>query len=454
MTNGAGADRAGADRGGPGGLDVDALLLVSFGGPEGPDDVMPFLRNVTRGRAVPELRLAEVAAHYDHFDGRSPINDQNRALLAALRERLAPLPVYWGNRNWAPYLADAVARMRADGVRRAACFVTAAFASYSGCRQYREDLAEALRQVGPGAPDLVKLRLFFDHPGFVEPMVDHCVRAVGSLPAEVRDGARLVFTAHALPLEQAVVSGPDGGAYERQLRATAEVIAARVGARLGRSHPWQLAFCSRSGPPGAPWLEPDINDALAVLAEDGEQAAVIVPVGFVSDHMEVVYDLDVEAVRTAGEHGIAVARAGTVGTDPRFVDMVADLLAERRHPDWDRPALSEEGPAHDVCPLHCCDPAGPLAFWARTGVNGSRAVMTGGAGTRAHGRPGVRRPAAAGVPADLCGRGHGRPGLSGPGPCGQPNDPGPADGRPGDEATILVEERASVARPDSPPAGE
>ncbi|MEX5707964.1 ferrochelatase [Parafrankia sp. FMc6] len=412
-------DAAGHGRG----IDVDALLLVSFGGPEGPEDVLPFLRNVTRGRGVPEARLAEVVAHYDRFGGRSPINDQNRALLAALRERLAPMPVYWGNRNWQPYLADAVARMRADGVRRAACFVTSAFASYSGCRQYREDLAAALEQVGPGAPDLVKLRLFFDHPGFVEPMVDHCVRALATLPVAVRDEARLVFTAHALPRSQAAASGPDGGAYERQLRAAAGVIAQRVAARVGTRHEWQVAYCSRSGPPGVPWLEPDVNDALAALADGGARAAVIVPVGFVSDHMEVVYDLDVEAVRTASERGLAVARAGTVGTDPRFVAMVADLVAERRSPEWERPALSGEGPSHDVCPLHCCD-------------------------------PGARRPAAAGVPADLCAHGPARSGVT----ASQPGRPANAErsrhGEPRNEATILVDERAGTSRSDSHPAGE
>nr|WP_066067732.1 ferrochelatase [Frankia sp. EI5c] len=436
------------------GTEVDALLLVSFGGPESPEDVLPFLRNVTRGRDVPEERLAEVAAHYDHFGGRSPINDQNRALLAALRRRLAPMPVYWGNRNWAPYISDAVAHMRADGVRRAACFVTAAFASYSGCRQYREDLAAALRQTGPGAPDLIKLRLFFDHPGFVEPMVDHCVRAIEALPTEARDAARLVFTAHALPLAQAIASGPDGGAYERQLRAAAAVIAAGVHTRMGRRHSWQLAYCSRSGPPAVRWLEPDVNDALAALAAGGEKAAVIVPVGFVSDHMEVVYDLDVEAVATARRHGLAVVRAGTVGTDPRFVDMVADLVAERQRPGWERRALSDEGPAHDVCPLHCCDPERPSTVdgWRSQGAGRTRTAAE--TGTRAHGRAGVRRPAAAGVPADLRGRGPGSSGLAGREPVRQSEDRGSRDGGPRDEATILVEERASASRPDSNPAGE
>ena len=369
--------------------DVDALLLVSFGGPEGPDDVLPFLRNVTRGRNVPDERLAEVAERYLRFGGRSPINDANRALLAALRAEL-DLPVYWGNRNWAPYLADALARMRADGIRRAACFVTSAFASYSGCRQYREDLAAALAQVGPGAPELIKLRLFFAHPGFVEPMVDNTVAALASLPEAVRDRARLVFTAHSLPLSQAETSGPDGGAYVRQLLAVAAVVADRVeqaeraeraGSGPAPRRGWDLAYCSRSGPPTAAWLEPDVGDRLAELAKAGVEAAVIIPLGFVSDHMEVVYDLDVEAAGTARAHGMAVARAATVGTDPRFVAMVGELIEERRHPERERRALTAEGPSHDVCPLRCCEPR-------------------------------VRRPAAAGVPADLAARPGGADGAA------------------------------------------
>lgn len=357
---------------GAGATPIDALLLVSFGGPEGPDDVLPFLRNVTRGRDVPPDRLAEVARHYRRFGGRSPINDQNRALLAALRAALPDLPVYWGNRNWTPYLTEAIAAMRADGIRRAACFVTSALASYSGCRQYRENLAAAVADVGPGAPELIKLRLFFDHPGFVGPMVDRCVRALDELPKPVRAEAHLIFVAHSLPTSQAAASGPHGGAYVRQLRAAGGAVAERVAARTGVSRRWDVAYCSRSGPPGTPWLEPDVNDRLRELADAGAPGAVIVPIGFVSDHMEVVYDLDVEAMTTARERGLTVTRAATVGTDKRFVTMVAELVEERRRPTGTRPALSTQGPSHDVCPLHCCEPR-------------------------------VRRPAAAGVPADLAG---------------------------------------------------
>jgi ferrochelatase len=352
--------------------EVDALLLVSFGGPEGPDDVLPFLRNVTRGRDVPAARIAAVAEQYRRFGGRSPINDQNRALLAALRAEVAPLPVYWGNRNWRPYLTEAVAAMRADGVRTAACFVTSAFSSYSGCRQYREDLAEALAAAGPGVPELIKLRPYFDHPGFVVPMVDRCRAALDELPAGLRDGAHLVFVAHSVPLAQARASGTDGGAYPRQLDAVAWLIADRIAAHTGVRHPWDVTYCSRSGPPAVPWLEPDVSDRLAALAAGGATAVVIVPLGFVSDHLEVVNDLDVVAVGRARDLGLAVARAGTVGSDHRFVRMVRDLVEERRHPRSPRPALTAVGPAPDVCPLLCCAPP-------------------------------VRRPAAAGTPQDAVG---------------------------------------------------
>jgi protoporphyrin/coproporphyrin ferrochelatase len=329
----------------------DALLLVSFGGPEGPDEVLPFLRNVTRGRGVPDERLAEVAGHYDRFGGRSPINDQNRALLAALRSELAPMPVYWGNRNWRPTLAEALAAMRDDGITRAACFVTSAFASYSGCRQYREDLAEAAAEVGDGVPELAKLRLYFDHPGFVEPLVDNVTAALAELPAARRDGAAMVFVAHSVPMWQARTSGPDGGAYPAQLAAVGAVIAERVGARTGWRGAWEIAYSSRSGPPSVPWLEPDIGDRLAAL---GPAAAVVVPIGFVSDHLEVVYDLDVMAAGRAAAAGVEVRRAATVGTDPRFVRMVAGLLAERAAPAAPRPALTALPPARDICPRSCC----------------------------------------------------------------------------------------------------
>ncbi len=352
---------------------IDALLLVSFGGPESPSDVVPFLRNVTRGRGVPEERLTRVAEQYRRFGGRSPINDQNRALLAALRVELAPLPVYWGNRNWSPFLADALERMRRDGVGRAACFVTSAFASYSGCRQYRENLAQARAQVGPGAPELIKLRQYFDHPGFVLPMVDHVVDELATIPAALREETRLVFVAHSIPLAQAASSGPDGDAYPRQLAAAAEVIVDRVALRTGRRHRHDLVYSSRSGPPAVPWLAPDVGDHLAALGSAGDtRSVVVVPIGFVSDHMEVVHDLDVMAAARAQAAGLSFRRASTVGTDPRFVTMVRELLDERRRGDLSPAALSPLGPSHDVCPLWCCAPR----------------------------PPGRRLPAAAGVPAD------------------------------------------------------
>nr|WP_284346974.1 ferrochelatase [Frankia sp. Cppng1_Ct_nod] len=336
---------------------IDALLLVSFGGPRAPADVMAFLRNVTRGRGVPDERLAEVAAHYHRFGGRSPINDQNEALLTALATELAPLPVYWGNRNWSPFLTDALERMRQDGIRRAACFVTSAYASYSGCRQYRENLADARAEVGPGAPELIKLRHYFDHPGFVLPMVDNVVAALETITRSLRDTARLVFVAHSIPLAQSAASGPDGDSYPRQFAATAAVIADRVASRTGRRHPYDLAYVSRSGPPEVPWLTPDVGDHLAGLAAVGTtRSVVVVPTGFVSDHMEIVYDLDVEASGRAEAAGLTFRRAATVGTDRRFVAMVRELLDERRRGDVSRAALSELGPSHDVCPPRCCAP--------------------------------------------------------------------------------------------------
>ncbi|CAO5180471.1 Coproporphyrin III ferrochelatase [Frankia sp. AiPs1] len=336
----------------------DALLVVSFGGPERPADVWPFLRNVTAGRDVPEARLAVVADQYRMLGGRSPLNDQNRALAAALREQLPGLPVYWGNRNWTPYLADTVAEMAAAGVRRAACFVTSAFPSYSGCRQYREDLAGALASLPAGvrAPELVPLRLFFDHPGFIEPMVDHSVAAIAALPAKAAADAHLLFTAHSLPLSQARASGPHGHAYPRQLRAVAELVAAGVERRTGVGHPVEVVYCSRSGPPSVPWLEPDVGDRLEELAGQGAAGAVMVPLGFVSDHMEVVHDLDVVATGRARERGLAVTRASTVGTDRRFVAMVGELLAERSDVRLPQRALSAAGPWPDVCPAGCCQP--------------------------------------------------------------------------------------------------
>jgi protoporphyrin/coproporphyrin ferrochelatase len=339
----------------------DALLLVSFGGPERPEDVVPFLENVTRGRGIPRERLEEVGEHYLRFGGRSPINDLNREFLAALREDLAgaglELPVYWGNRNWEPYLSDTVARMAADGITRAACFVTSAYSSYSSCRQYRENLADAVAGV-PGAPRLDKLRHYFNHPGFVEPVVDAALAALAELPVEVRDGAHLAFVTHSIPVSMSDTSGPDGGAYPAQHLSVATEVVERVRQETGRRHPHRLVFCSRSGPPHVPWLEPDVNDHLERLADDGVAAVVLVPVGFVSDHMEVIYDLDTEALATAEKLGLPAARAATPGVDPRFVAAVRDLLLERatveRGGPVARAAVGSIEPLWDRCPVGCC----------------------------------------------------------------------------------------------------
>jgi ferrochelatase len=335
-------------------VSYDAVLVVSFGGPEGPDDVLPFLENVTRGRGVPRDRLVAVAGHYDHFGGVSPINAQNRALIAAVEADFArngvDLPIYWGNRNWRPYLADTVRQMTADGVRRALAFVTSAYASYSGCRQYQDDIAAAREQVGEGAPQIDKIRHFFNHPGFVEANVDAVRAALESLPADRRDAARLVFTAHSIPVAMAQASGPEGGLYVAELAETARLVAERV----APGRPYDLVWQSRSGPPQVPWLEPDIVDHIDALAGDGVPAVVVSPIGFISDHMEVRWDLDNEAAAAAAARGIAFVRAATPGTDPRFVTMVRELVLERSEPDRAPRALGLMGPSHDTCPLGCC----------------------------------------------------------------------------------------------------
>jgi ferrochelatase len=344
----------------------DAFLLVSFGGPEGPGDVMPFLQNVTRGRRIPPERLAEVATHYDAFGGVSPINQQCRDLLAAAGEGFAAagldLPLYWGNRNWDPYLADTVRAMAADGVRRALAFVTSAYGSYSSCRQYLDDIERARAEAGPGAPVIDKIRHYFNHPGFIEPLADSTRAAIGRLTDAVRSGAHLVFTAHSIPEAMAAASGPPGGRpppgrYVTQLTEAARLVAERAGGQ-----PWQLVYQSRSGPPAQPWLGPDVNDHLAGLAAAGAAAAVLVPVGFVSDHMEVLHDLDDEAAATAARLGLPLQRAATPGTDPRFVAMITDLVRERLAGPEDheeRAALGRLGPACDACPADCCSPLAP-----------------------------------------------------------------------------------------------
>jgi protoporphyrin/coproporphyrin ferrochelatase len=340
----------------------DAFLLVSFGGPEGPDDVMPFLENVTRGRGIPPERLAAVAEHYHAFGGVSPINQQCRDLLAAVRADFAAnglsLPLYWGNRNWSPYLTDTVRAMADDGVRRAVAFVTSAYSSYSSCRQYLDDIERARAAVGPDAPRIDKIRRFFNHPGFIEPFAANARAALASLPAGVREDAHLVFTAHSIPVAMADSSGPSGGRrYVTELTEAARLIAERVGAAR---HPWTLAYQSRSGPPSQPWLEPDVRDHLTELAKSGTVAVVVIPVGFVSEHMEVVHDLDLEAAHTADCLGLAFARAATPTAHPRFASMVTELVRERLAlPDDPGPAgepafLGTMGMPSQECPAGCC----------------------------------------------------------------------------------------------------
>lgn len=352
----------------------DALLLLSFGGPEAPEDVVPFLENVTRGRGIPKERLTEVGKHYFLFGGVSPINEQNRELLAALRKDFAghglDLPVYWGNRNWAPFLVDTLREIAEDGHRRVAVLATSAYAGYSGCRQYRENLADALEQlIGEGVPELRvdKLRHFYNHPGFVRPMVDATLAALAELPAGVRDGARLAFTTHSIPEAMAETSGAPGdpargrpgGAYVAQHLDVARLIAEAVEAATGvADRPWELVFQSRSGAPHIPWLEPDICDHLESLHAEGAPAAVMIPIGFVSDHMEVKYDLDTEARAKAAELGLPVSRAATVGADPRFTAAVRELVLERAEAERGTPvercALGALGASHDVCAVACC----------------------------------------------------------------------------------------------------
>src|SRR3954470_3576472 len=333
----------------------DALMIVSFGGPDRREDVLPFLENVLRGRNVPGERMLEVAEHYYHCGGRSPINDQNRALIAALekefKQHSIALPIYWGNRNWDPLLADTLRKMAADGVRRALAFVTAAYSSYSGCRQYRENIAAARAEVGPGAPEIDKLRVFFNHPGFIEPMVEHTRAALERIPSERREAAEVVFTAHSIPLSMAA-----GCRYEEQLREACRLVVEGLNEEgRGPKLRWDLAYQSRSGPPQQPWLEPDVGDYLAArYQQDGVREFAIVPIGFISDHMEVVYDLDTELKQRCESLGVNMVRAATVGTHPRFIRMIRELVEERMSESTQRLALGTKGPSHDVCPEDCC----------------------------------------------------------------------------------------------------
>ncbi|MGH2754272.1 MAG: ferrochelatase [Actinomycetota bacterium] len=321
----------------------DAVLYVSFGGPEGPDEVMPFLERVTGGRGVPRARLEEVAQHYHLFGGVSPINAQNRAVIEALEEGI-DLPIYWGNRNSAPLLTDTVQRMADDGITRAICFVASAYSSYSGCRQYREDIAAAQSAVGPGAPKIDKLRVFFNHPGFIEPQTEKVKVALAAIPEERRAGVHLVFTAHSVPRAMAETSS-----YVDQLLESSRLVSAATG-----DHPWALVYQSRSGPLEVPWLEPDVVAHLEKLSAEGVTDVIVVPIGFVSDHLEVRYDLDVEAAATAARLGLNMVRAEAVGAHPAYVRMIVDLIAERFGTGPSRAALGKFPASHDICARDCC----------------------------------------------------------------------------------------------------
>jgi ferrochelatase len=326
----------------------DALLVLSFGGPEGMADVIPFLENVTRGRNIPAERLAEVAEHYYHFGGVSPINRQNRELIDALetelRDRGIDLPIYFGNRNWDPFLIDTLRQMREDGVRDVLVFVTSAYSSYSGCRQYREDVTRAVEELSADDMHFDKIRVFFNHPGFIEPMARYLKAELNQLTPEERAGTQVVFTAHSIPFSMA-----KGSAYEKQLQEASRLVAEQAGAER-----YQLAWQSRSGPPQVPWLEPDILDVLDELAGAGTRRVIVLPVGFISDHLEVLFDLDEEAKARAGDLGLAFTRLPTVGTDPIFVSMIRELIAERLAYCPERRAIGAYGPNHDLCPMNCC----------------------------------------------------------------------------------------------------
>jgi ferrochelatase len=330
----------------------DSILIVGFGGPERPEDVIPFLENVTRGRNIPRARLLEVAGHYDHFGGVSPINAQVRELLAALRPDLErhgiALPLYWGNRNWHPMLPDTLAEMAAAGCQRSLAVVLAAYSSYSSCRQYREDIERARASAGDAAPRVDKVRVFYNHPDFIAANVDRVQEALGAISPERRSATRLSFTAHSIPVSMARNCD-----YERQLTETCRLVAEAVDIEPGR---WQLVYQSRSGRPEDPWLEPDILDHLRSLKESGVHDVVIHPVGFLSDHMEVLFDLDEEARQLCEELGLKMIRSRTVGVHPRFISMLRQLIDERIRdiPEPDRQAVGRHGPSHDICPEQCC----------------------------------------------------------------------------------------------------
>jgi len=334
-------------------MSYDAILVVSFGGPESREDVIPFLENVLRGRNVPRERLLAVAEHYYHFEGKSPINQQVRDLIAALQVELEThglnLPIYWGNRNWHPLLPDALRKMKEDGVKRALGFVTSAYSSYSGCRQYRENIAQAQREIGAGAPEVDKLRAFFNHPGFIDATVERVRDALKTVPRDAQNNVKIVYTAHSIPVSMANSSD-----YVKQLEEVRRLVSEALG---HENH--ELVYQSRSGAPGQPWLEPDILDYLReVKAKNLASAVVLAPIGFISDHMEVLYDLDVEARQLCDSLGLAMTRAKTVGVHPKFIGMIRELIVERMNAGSERRAMGSLGPRADVCGEDCCPAPG------------------------------------------------------------------------------------------------
>lgn len=326
----------------------DALLVVSFGGPEGMDDVIPFLENVLRGRNVPRERMLSVAKHYELFGGVSPINEQNRQLIAALKKQLVIngpfLPVYFGNRNWHPLLADTLKQMRDDGIQNALAFVTSAYSSYSSCRQYLENIAEARTVAGEDAPRVEKIRAFYNHPLFIQANAENVRAALEKIPAEQRTHSQLVFTAHSIPVSMAKNCD-----YEAQLGETSRLIADALGVAR-----WRLVFQSRSGSPVQPWLGPDICDYLQEIHAAETTNVVVAPIGFVSDHMEIIYDLDTEARALCGELGLNMFRAATAGTHPMFVEMIRELIMERIEPETPRRFLGTMGARDNICRPDCC----------------------------------------------------------------------------------------------------
>ncbi len=335
----------------------DAVIVVSFGGPEKMEDIIPFLENVLRGRNVPRERMLEVAHHYEMFDGVSPINEQNRQLIDALRKELDSaginLPIYWGNRNWHPMLKETIEQMKADGIKRALAYVTSGYSSYSGCRQYRENLIQAREEVGEGAPVIDTLRVFYNHPDFIDVNVEHIQEAVGKLSSSGQSPYHLALTAHSIPMSMANSSD-----YVTQLEETCRLVAERLGLPRER---WKLVYQSRSGRPQDPWLEPDILDHLEGLKEQGVSDVVISPIGFLSDHMEVLYDLDVEARQKCDELGLSMQRAGSAGSHPKFIGMIRELIEERIGRRSEKRSTGEYGANHDFCPVNCCPaPSRPM----------------------------------------------------------------------------------------------